>query len=226
LSLIEAFGRLLTFRLTREQVLALERKHLVAGLIATWIVGIGRWWDDPGARLLQKLGLGSVIYAFVLALVLWLVVLPLRPADWTYRRVLTFVTLTAPPAILYAIPVERMFDMNTASQLNLWFLALVAVWRVALLLQFFVVVPRIGRFKAVIAALLPLTAIVAALTILNLHRVVFSIMGGIAASDRSAHDAAYGVLLGLTMVSSMLAPVLLLVYVVAIVHARLKRGSG
>jgi len=86
----------------------------------------------------------------------------------------------------------------------------------------FVVLPRIGVFKSIVAALLPLVAIVSALTFLNLHRVVFSIMGGIAESERSAHDAAYGVLVGLTLLSSLLAPVLLLAYLGAIIHSRMK----
>jgi hypothetical protein len=225
MSLIGTFGRLLGFRLSREQMLALDQKHLIAGLLVTWIVGVGRWWDDPGARLLQRLGLGSVIYAFVLALVLWLIMLPLRPQDWSYRRVLTFVTLTAPPAILYAIPVERMVDLETAGQLNLWFLALVALWRVALLIYFFLILPRVGGFKAVIAALLPLTAIVTLLTILNLHRVVFSLMGGIGENERSAHDAAYGVLVGLTFISTTLSPLLVVAYVGAIIHSHVKRKA-
>lgn len=221
-SISRAFARLLTFRLSRQDLLALDRRHLYAGLVATWIVGMGRWWDDPGARLVQKLGLGSVIYVFVLALVLWLLVLPLRPSDWSYRRVLTFVAMTSPPAILYAIPVERFTDLRTAGQLNLWFLAAVALWRVALLLWFFVVLPRVGAFKAVSTALLPLAAIVTALTALNLHRVVFSIMGGLAESERSPHDDAYGFLVALTFVSVLLAPVLGLVYIGSIVHSQLK----
>jgi hypothetical protein len=225
-SVIAAFWRLLTFRSSRAQMLELGRKQLWAGLLVTWVVGMGRWWDDPGASLLQKLGIGSVIYAFVLALVLWVVVLPLRPQDWSYRRVLTFVTMTAPPAILYAIPVERLFDLHTAGRLNVWFLALVASWRVALLVHFFVVLPRIGAFKAVIAALLPLTAIVTVLTILNLHRVVFSIMGGIADAERSAHDAAYGVLVGLTLISTTLSPLLLVIYLGAIIHAHRRRSAS
>ena len=60
--------RVLTFRISREELLKLNRRHLAWGLAWTWIVGIGRWWDDPGARLLQHLGLGSVIYIFVLSL--------------------------------------------------------------------------------------------------------------------------------------------------------------
>ncbi len=43
------------------------------------------------------------------------------------------VCLTAPPALLYAIPVERFFDAATARNINTGFLAFVAAWRVALL---------------------------------------------------------------------------------------------
>lgn len=210
----------------REDYLALDLRHLIAGLLATWIVGMGRWWDDPKASLLQHLGVGSVLYVFALSFVLWLVVWPLKPSDWSYARVLGFVSLTSPPAILYAIPVERLVDLTTAGQLNLWFLAAVATWRVALLLHFLIVMPQIGAVKAVIAALLPLAAIVTALTALNLHRVVFSIMGSIAESERGAHDAAYGVLVTLTVISMVAAPVLLFAYLAAIVHARWRKARN
>lgn len=211
-----AFVRMLGFRLTRAEFLALDRRHLIAGLVCTWIVGMGRWWDDPDAGWLQHLGLGSVVYALVLAAVLWLLVLPLRPSDWSYLRVLTFVAMTSPPALLYAIPVERMVEHGTAAQLNLWFLAVVALWRVALLVRFLIVVPKIGVVCALVAALLPLAAIVTALTALNLHRVVFSLMGSIAESDRSTHDQAYGFLVLLTVLSMVAAPVLLLAYLISI----------
>jgi hypothetical protein len=53
------------------------------------------------------------VYVFVLALVLWLFVAPLRPRHWSYRNVL-FIGLTAAPAFLYAIPVERMMSLDMA----------------------------------------------------------------------------------------------------------------
>lgn len=218
-----AILRTLSFRLGAAEAARLGNRHLAAGLACTWIVGMGRWWDDPKASLLQHLGLGSVIYVFVLAALLWLVVLPLRPTVWSYRAVLTFVAMTSPPAILYAIPVERFTELRVAGQLNLWFLALVAAWRVALLVRFLASVPGVGRLKGVIVALLPLSAIVASLTALNLHRVVFSIMGGIAEHERTAHDAAYGVLVMLTVTAAMALPVLLLGYVAAIVHSFVRR---
>ena len=49
--------RVLTFRATGEELRSLGWGHLVAGLLCTWIVGIGRYWDHPRATLPQYLGL-------------------------------------------------------------------------------------------------------------------------------------------------------------------------
>ena len=215
-----AVARFLTFRLSRADYLALDKRHLGFALLCTWIVGIGRWWDDPKASLLQHAGLGSVVYACVLAAVLWLVVLPMKPRDWTYPRALTLVAMTAPPGILYAIPVERIFSLRTAGELNLWFLAAVATWRVALLIHFLIRFPLIGVFAAIVCALLPVTTIVTALSALNLHKVVFNIMGSIGEGSRSAHDSAYGVLLALTVLSWFVFPLTALGYLTALVFAR------
>jgi hypothetical protein len=182
---LRAIWRLLTFRLSADEFEALGRSHLVVALIWTWLVGMGRWWDDPGTHLAQHLGLGSLIYVFVLSALIWLVVLPLRPRLWSYARTLTFVAMTSPPAILYAIPVERIYALDTASFLNLWFLAAVAAWRVALLVRFLVTVPRVGALKGIVAAFLPLVAIVSTLFALNLHRVVFELMGSIEETERT-----------------------------------------
>jgi hypothetical protein len=43
--------KLLTFRLTRDEMLEFNKSHFIAGLIGTWIVGMGRYWDDSGAHL-------------------------------------------------------------------------------------------------------------------------------------------------------------------------------
>src|ERR1700744_3775016 len=99
--------RLLCFRATETEVRGLNTRHLVLGLIFTWLVGMGRWWEDPQADWLQHLGVGSVIYVFVLASFLWLVLWPLAPKSWSLLNVLAFISLTSLPAILYAIPVRH-----------------------------------------------------------------------------------------------------------------------
>jgi hypothetical protein len=128
-------ARLLTFRRPSEAIQHEWKAFLTFGLLFTWLAGVGRYWDNPRADLWQHLGLGSLVYVFVLALVLWTIVAPLRPKNWSYRNVLLFISLTAPPAVLYAVPVELFLSPDAARATNAWFLAVVAIWRVALLLR-------------------------------------------------------------------------------------------
>lgn len=208
--------RLLTFRLSREEMLAFNNKHLIAGLIGTWLVGMGRYWDDPGAKLLQHLGLGSVIYVFCLALFVWLILKPYFIAHWNYRAVLTFICLTSFPAILYAIPVERFFALQVATKMNVWFLAIVALWRLSLLFYFLRVFTKLNWGYIFSVALLPVCAIVTALSILNLERAVFNIMGGLHDSDKNANNGAYFVLLVITLFSQIALIPLLFAYAIGI----------
>ena len=88
-------ARLLTLQITREEILQFNYRHFLTGLIGTWLVGIGRYWDDVDAGLLQHAGLGSVIYIFCLSFFIWLIVKPFFVKDWSYSRVLTFISLTS-----------------------------------------------------------------------------------------------------------------------------------
>lgn len=215
--------RVLTFRFIRADVLAFGRPHLLLGLAGTWMVGMGRYWDDPAASTLQHLGLGSVIYIFALAVFIFGLIHPLRVPGWTYFRVLTFIALTSFPAVFYAIPVERFVDINTANTINVWFLLLVALWRLSLLFAFFrrFTDLRIGQIITVV--LLPMCVIISALFALNLHRVVFNIMGGV--RNPGPHDAAYGVLMVLTLLSVVLVIPLLIHYVFIIRNRQPSNGE-
>ena len=223
LGLFRPVWRLLTFRLTVDEFLALDRRHLVLGLVTCWLVGIGRYWDNPRAVLIQHLGLGSVVYAAVLAAFLYRLTKPLKPENWSYRRVLTYVALTGPPAAIYAIPVERFMPLDQAQNANLAFLGIVAAWRVALLVLLFRRYGRLTWFRTVLATLLPLAIIVFALAVLNLEHVVFRIMGGLTRENRSSHDAAYAWIWLLGWLSVLLLPFLLLIYLVVIVVTRRRR---
>ena len=121
LSIFSTVFKLLTFRLSQSEFLQLDGRHLAFGLACTWLVGIGRFWDHPNAKLFQYLGLGSVAYVFALSVFLWLIIWPLRPDNWSFLNLLTFITLVSPPALLYAIPVEQWFQLETAARINLWF---------------------------------------------------------------------------------------------------------
>lgn len=215
-ALTEVLGdmlRLLTFRLPRERLNNLTLRHLAIGMVLTWLVGMGRYWDDPGAHLGQHLGLGSVVYVFVLSGILWAAFKPIAPDRVRYTDLAKFISLTAAPALLYAIPVERFLPLEDAIEANVWFLLVVAVWRVALLVFFMLRGLGFRWFEALFAGLLPLVAIVVALTALNLERAVFEIMGGLGPKAQTANDGAYQALFSLTLLSMMAAPVLLLGYV-------------
>lgn len=213
--------RLLVFRTSREELIQVNTNHLLVGLVCTWIVGIGRYWDNPRVGLLQHLGVGSVVYIFALALLLWLIIWPLRPEKWTYFRVLTFVSLVSPPAILYSIPVQYVFSIQTANGVNSIFLVVVSAWRVALLVFFLRRVGRLELGSALIATLVPITLIIVALTILNLERVVFNFMGGFV--DRSPNDGPYILLVFLTYFAVLLFVPLVLAYVAVCAHRWRKR---
>ena len=207
---IQIIIRLLTFKITREEILLLNKTQFIIGLFGTWVVGMGRYWDDKGASLLQHLGFGSVIYIFILAGFIWLILKPFFINKWNYFTVLTFISLTSFPAILYAIPVERFFTVQTANSMNVWFLAIVAVWRLGLLYYFLKHFTRLSLANIITVTLMPICLIISVLTMLNLHKVVFNIMSGI--RNPSPHDSSYLVLMVLTGLSAIMTPFLLIAY--------------
>jgi hypothetical protein len=209
--------RLLTFRSVGPGVHERWRSYLGFGLFFAWLAGVGRYWDNPKAELWQLLGLGSVAYVFVLALVLWALLAPLRPQHWSYRTVVTFVALTSPPAVLYAIPVERFMSLDAARAANAWFLAIVAAWRVALLVVFLHRTAKLPPATVVLATLLPLAIIVFTLYVLNLEHVVFQMMSGIRDEPPGPNDSAYGVVVLLSVLSYLLSPILFIWYIALVV---------
>lgn len=225
-TLLRTEARILTFRTPGPELASHARAFLIFGLTCTWLAGIGRYWDNPQARGFQHAGLGSLAYVFIMAALLWGVVAPLRPLHWSYRNVLLFVALTSPPALLYAVPVERFLTLETAAHANAWFLAVVALWRVLLWLWFLHRICGVGAFGALSAGLLPLVAIVVALTLLNLEHVVFDLMAGLSAGVRGPNDRAYAFVLGLTGIALPAAPFLAVAYVIAIVIERRKRARA
>lgn len=215
IEIIKSTFRLLTFRITREEMLDFGYKHFAFGLLCTWLVGVGRYWDNPRVGLIQHLGFGSVVYIFALALLLWLVLLPLHPKGWSYFRVVTFISLVSPPAILYAIPVEKFTSLETSNTINAIFLFIVATWRVALLLFYLRRAAALDWLSVIGAPLLPLALIVVTLSILNLEKVVFDFMGG--RQNVSPNDSAYKFLFGVSILSFFISPVLLTLYIIAII---------
>lgn len=196
--------RLLTFRLPAEEFEQFDRRHLYFGLICCWLAGIGRFWATPYVPWYGRLGLGSLLYPFVFALPLALLLWP-YVGRFQYLRVVTYVALTGPLAFLYAPLVPGWLDVPTASQLRMYALGLVSAWRVGLLVQFCTMIAglRIGAALAVSGLLL--TGIVTGVTALNLEGVVIAIMG--APRPPTPSDASYGLLTLLSIVSILLLPI-------------------
>ncbi len=212
-------ARVLSGRASAADIEATGTPHLVWGLVFTWLAGVGRYWDSPRASVLQHLGLGSIAYVLVLSAFLWVLLRPLRPVRWSYVKLLTYICAVAPPALLYAIPVERFMSLHDARTANVWFLAIVAAWRVALYAIFLFRYAGLRHLRLVVAAVLPLVVIIFALTALNLERAVFDLMAGLDPSGGTSADTAYRVLFLLSFFSLYVAPVAGGIYLVLIVLA-------
>ena len=225
-------ARAVTGTLKAADFSGVDKSHFAAALILTWLAGIGRYWDNPRVSTLQHLGLGSVAYVFVLSAFLWLLIWPLRPTRWKYFHVLTFVAAVAPPAFLYAIPVERFMTLDGARTARLWFLAVVATWRVILYFIFLVRYAELRQLRLFVAGIFPLTIIVFSLTVLNLERAVFDIMSGVDPSRGTSSDKAYAFLFTLSYYTLLVTPILALLYLFAIMvayderRAKLKTDSA
>ena len=204
--------RFLTFRAPSAAIREHSGAYLAFGLLLTWAAGVGRYWDSPDAALWQYLGLGSLAYVFLLAFVLWTLVAPLGPKNWSYRNVLLFVALTAPPALLYAVPAEQFVAPSTALAINSMFLAIVAVWRVSLLFVFLKRVAVLSGFTIVIAALLPLALIVDGLAVMNLGNLVYQTMVGMRDPDGTVDGSGQTVVQFICTLAAVLTPPLLACY--------------
>lgn len=102
--------------------------------------------------------------------------------------------------------------LEQAQQTNVLFLAIVATWRVALLVLFLKRVALLSGYSIFVASFLPLVLIVSALSALNLEHVVFRIMAGLEEHEKSVNDSAYMILLFITYASVFLSPLLLASY--------------
>lgn len=232
--------RLLTFRQTMVSIPTAWKAYLGYALAVTWVVGIGRYWDHPDPAPWQSSGLGSLVYLIVLSLYLWVVVAPIARRPLPPLLILIFVGMTAAPGILYAIPVEKFMAMGTAAKTNFYFLAVVAVWRVSLLLYFVHRAAGLGIWGTFTATFLPLVGIMILLASLSLEHVTFDLMAGImvdedhprTAAGQVASDvtAALGLSHGTTHILEILSwlasPILLASYLWFLVRKHWKPRTG
>ena len=166
--------------------LAADRRALWAGLLFVLSAGLARDYD--GEDLLREpwhllIPVGASLAASFLLFLAACGSLFLRregrpPFLTAYRSFLTLFWMTAPLAWLYAVPYERFLSPGGATSANLWTLALVAAWRVALMVR--VVSVLTGRGVGPSVFLVMAFADAAALTAVYLMpKPVIGFMGGV-----------------------------------------------
>lgn len=199
------------------------RAYLLTGVAITWIVGFGRYWDDAEAPLLLRSGVTSIFYALALSGFIWLLVLGLKPDLWSYRNVLLMVMMTALPGVIYAVPVEMFLDAESAGAINMFFLAIVAAWRMALYYTFLLRVTKLPVYPRLIAWLLPPGIIVAVLGFYGAMYAIAAGMGGVR-GEADPQLATMEALALLGMASWISLPLLIPAYI-AFAVMRYKRAS-
>ena len=177
---------------SREAILRLasSRWSLVLGFIFVLVAGFAREYDgedllrEPWHLLIPlgaSLATSAMLYLFV------------RVVAWRhgarephllsgYLDFLGLYWLTAPLALGYAIPVERFLSAADATRANLWMLALVALWRVVLMVRVVSVLYEISFLSALFLVLLFADS-VAAILLGQTELPIIAIMGGIRLSE-------------------------------------------
>jgi len=150
-----------------------DRTSIPVGLILVLLAGVAR---DHDLEDLTGEGIGTVFLGLAISSALWIVLH--IGILWTFRGrwigedgkpapapgptvLLGAIWATAPLAWLYAVPFERMADPVSADDDNVALLALVATWRVLLMIRVLSVLTATGMAAAAPAILAPVTILVA-----------------------------------------------------------------
>lgn len=151
--------RLLTFRISKEEILDFSRYHLELGLFCTLLIGAGRYWDKGWAPLHKRIGLESIFYILVLSFIIWLIFKPYRIERWKYSTVLTFVSLTSFPGVFFALPLDWFISIENVIILNGCFFAIIIIWRIGLLYYFLKIFTELPIKDILLCILLLITAL-------------------------------------------------------------------
>lgn len=200
--------------------IAASRSSLVIGILFVISAGLAREYDGEDLlhepwHILRPLAAsllsGSALFAIVY---LAACVLrranaegePLKPAR-AYASFLGLFWMTAPLAWLYAIPYERMLPPVEAVEVNLWTLALVALWRVLLMTRVVSVIYGIGIVPAFFFVML-FSDIVTFTAMSLIPRPIIDVMGGI------RHSARDELIMNTTIMVQIYAVLLLPVWII------------
>lgn len=215
-------GKFLTFRATPEIYDRIGPEHAVLGFASTWMVGIARNWDFPDAPDLARLGLGSVAYIFILSFVLFAMAWPISYEKRNYWHVLTGVSMTAAPGLVYGIPVEMFLSPEGAQGANLFFLLVVASWRVGLACHYLFKGCENGIREVLAILLLPISLIVIALVSTGRAGYVMQFMGGLRRDPSAPNAIVDEAIATLYCLAWPLGAVAALFYLIRLIQVRLE----
>jgi hypothetical protein len=166
---------------------AADRRGLWIGLLFVLSAGFAREYDGQDLlrepwHLLVPVG-ASLAASFLLFLVACGGLFFEQDRGWppffsAYRAFLTLFWMTAPLAWLYAVPYERFLSPGEATAANLWTLALVAAWRVALMVRVVSVLTSrgVGQSLFLVMAFADAAALAA---VFLMPKPIVSLMGGV-----------------------------------------------
>ncbi len=165
--------------------IAETRGVLWLGLLFVIATGFAREYDGEDLmhepwHLAIPLG-ASIISSFILYCMVWIVAACRKGKNpfWSgYAKFLALYWMTAPLALVYAIPVERLLTAADSVRANLWMLAIVAAWRVALITRVVSVFYRCRHVAAFFVVMLFADAL-AQTAISFVPMPIVSVMGGI-----------------------------------------------
>lgn len=186
---------------------ASTRASLVIGMLLVISAGLAREYDGEDLlhepwHILRPLA-ASLVSGSMLFAIVALAALVVRGRKGTgtppspggaYLSFMGLFWMTAPLAWLYAIPYERMLSPVEAVEVNLWTLALVALWRVLLMSRVVSVIYGIGFVPAFFFVML-FADIVTIAAVSLAPAPIIDVMGGIrhSARDQLVADTTFAV---------------------------------
>lgn len=141
--------------------IAATRRAWMIGAILVLSAGIARNYDHLDLLREPEWIIGPFVASLVSIVFIFLCIggrLKLDAVGNYHRQWGTFLTLawmTAPCAWLYGIPVESITDIITATKWNIAFLAIVSIWRVALMTRAVAVLTGVTSRRALVLILAP-----------------------------------------------------------------------
>ncbi len=172
--------RVLTFTASPEELLSIGKREYFFGLGLVWLAGMGRYWHDLHANWVSKTGFSGICYVVLLGTFLWILFALVGARNLKFGRLIIFICMTAPPALLYALPVEMVVPAFYAEWTNILSLLFVSIWRVALLVWFIRKTTELSPMRTGVAVFLPLSCIICITALSGAVVSIFSQKGGTA----------------------------------------------